>query len=242
MSAERRYHLQADSWLSGILGRPAWIVAAGSGVPSLAELRSSGPHLATAKLPVSDTAELEALQALGFRVIDTALTLDAERVRTRPQAARVRFAAAEDRAAVEAIAGNAFRFSRFHLDRRLPRALADKVKASWAGNWFAGRRGDGMVVSEDAQGAVAGFLQLRWAAGDVLVIDLIAVGAAHERKGLASAMIGFAQGHGTGDSRRPRGMLVGTQAANVPSLRLYESLGFRVREASYVLHHHGDGQ
>jgi hypothetical protein len=52
-------------------------------------------------------------------------------------------------------------------------------------------------------------------------------------------MIGYAQAHGTDGSRRPRGMLVGTQAANVASLRLYESLGFRMRDAKFVLHHHG---
>ena len=41
--------------------------------------------------------------------------------------------------------------------------------------------------------------------------------------------------------RRPRGLRVGTQAANTPSVRLYESLGFRLSQAQFVLHHHGRG-
>jgi hypothetical protein len=35
---------------------------------------------------------------------------------------------------------------------------------------------------------------------------------------------------------------VGTQAANIPSLRLYESFGFRVCETAYVLHAHVGGK
>jgi hypothetical protein len=42
--------------------------------------------------------------------------------------------------------------------------------------------------------------------------------------------------------RRPEGFRVGTQAANAPSVRLYESLGFRFRDAQFVLHHHGHGR
>jgi hypothetical protein len=141
VSAERRHHLEADTWLGSVLERPAWNVVAGSGATALAELSTSRSHFATAKVAASDTAEADALQALGFRVIDMALTLDAERVAARTPSGRARFAAPQDRAQVEQIAGSAFRFSRFHLDPRVPRALADKVKASWAGNWFAGKRG-----------------------------------------------------------------------------------------------------
>jgi len=180
------------------------------------------------------------LQAIGFRVVDMGLTLDATRPAGEPEGA-ARFAAAGDRAAVEGIAGTAFRYSRFHLDPLLPRSLADAVKAAWAGNWFLGARGDGMVVAEDPHGVVAGFLQLRWNAGERLVIDLVAVRPDCARRGLARQMIGFAWANGTGDHRRPRGMIVGTQAANIASMRFYESLGFRLCAAKFVLHHHGAG-
>lgn len=223
--------------MSGILGRAAWtVVAPPAGKATLEELDQTACSFATAKVPAADIVSVHELEVLGFRWIETALTLDAELAGADSPLAR--FARPADREAVERIAGSAFRFSRFHLDPRLPRELAHKVKAAWAGNWFAGGRGDGMVVAED-RGALAGFLQLRWAPEARLVIDLIAVGEGHERKGLARAMIRHAALHGTGDGRRPRGMLAGTQAANVPSMRLYESLGFRLREAKVVLHRHG---
>ena len=240
MSADRRYRLATDAWLSGLLGRPAWTVVPEGGAAPLSELSKPGAQFATARVDAADTVGAMALQAFGFRAVDMGLTLEAGRVEVANGGA-ARFAVPGDRAAVEAIAGSAFRFSRFHLDPMLPKPLADKVKATWAANWFRGTRGDGMVVAEDPQGTVSGFLQLRWAAEERLVIDLIAVRQDCTRRGLARAMIGFVQSHGTGDARRPRGMIVGTQAANIASVRLYESLGFRLRDARFVLHHHGSG-
>ena len=237
MGADDRYRLTADAWLGDILGRRAWLVAPQGATP-MSELRKPGLQFATAKVDAADTGAAAALQVSGFRVVDTALTLEAESPAPGKISAGVRFARPQDRSAVEAIAASAFRYSRFHLDPQIPKPLADKVKVAWAGNWFNGQRGDGMVVAEDG-GEVAGFLLLIWAGDARLVIDLIAVRAQSERKGLARAMIGFAQANGTGDARQPAGMVVGTQAANVPSVRLYESLGFRLRQAKFVLHHHG---
>lgn len=240
MGAIDRFRLEKDSWLGDVLQRPAWRVSAASAGASLAELRGGGAQFATAKLPAADTRGVGELEAFGFRVVDVALTFDADAVRAPDADARVRPAQARDAAAVEALAGSAFRFSRFHLDPAFPVALAHRVKAEWAGNWFRGARGDGMIVAEDG-GRVAGFLQLLWGRDDRLVIDLIAVDAASRGRGFARAMIGFAARTGTGDARRHAGMSVGTQAANVPSVRLYESLGFRLRGAQFVLHYHGGG-
>src|SRR5262249_55999007 len=94
------------------------------------------------------------------------------------------------------------------------KAVANKVKAGWASNFFAGQRGDGMVVAE-RDGVVAGFLQLLWA-GRVLVIDLIAVSPQAARQGHGRAMIAFAAANGTGDPRRPAGFRVRHHAANAP--------------------------
>lgn len=238
MSGIDHYRLEQDPWLSDVLERPAWrVVDGGAGAP-LAGLHAERPQFATAKIPAAKTAAVHTLESFGFRTVDAALTFTTDAVAASPAGPSVRFALAADRAAVEAIAGRSFRFSRFHLDPALPAALAHRVKARWAGNWFAGARGDGMVVAEDGA-RVAGFLQLLWAKDGRLVIDLIAVDEANRGRGLAAAMIGFAAVHGTGDARRPAGMVVGTQAANVASVRLYESLGFRLREAQFVLHHHG---
>lgn len=240
MGSSDRFRLDEDPWLGSVLERRAWRVANGGNGPSLDALNARGPQFATAKVDAADTAAVAELERFGFRVVDTALTFDARAIQAPGNDDRARFARPEDEAAVRALAGSAFQFSRFHLDPALPAALAHRVKAEWAGNWFRGARGDGMVVAEDG-GRVAGFLQLLWS-GDQLVIDLVAVDSHSRGRGLARAMIGFAAERGTGDARRPAAMIVGTQAANIPSVRLYESLGFRLCGSQYVLHHHGEAR
>ena len=241
VAIRRGFTVHPDAWLAGILDRPAFRVD-GVDTPSSGwktRLRSDDLFV-TAKLGADRVADASLLQDLGFRTIDAALTFEASAVTAPAVDPRVRFARAGDRAAVAQLAGSAFVFSRFHLDPAIPTWLAHRVKAAWADNFFAGKRGDGMVVAEHA-GVVAGFLQLLWSPSDVLTIDLIAVAPRSARSGLARAMIGFAAVNGVGDRRRPRGFRVGTQAANIPSVRLYESLGFRLSQAQFVLHHHGRG-
>jgi len=226
--------LTPDVWLSSLFGFPAWRAACEAGGQSLALLQDGGHHFAYAKLDTTDVAISTALTDIGFRLVDTLLSFSG-----MPEGRSVsgmRFADPGDRDAVETIAGQCFRFSRFHLDPQVPDTLANAIKAAWAANYFAGQRGEGMVIAE-VEGQVAGFLQLLWA-GDVLVIDLIGVVPQLQGRGIGSGMIQHAACHGTGDGRIPAKMLVGTQSANAPSVRLYESLGFRMASAQHVLHHH----
>ena len=185
------------------------------------------------RLPAAEIRKVNALAAIGFRLVDTGVTLEREKAEhaTNSKIA-VRAAIPQDREAVVEIARRGFKFSRFHLDPHIPRALADEIKAQWAENFFRGRRGDAMVVAE-AAGKPAGFLQLLRADDGAEVIDLIAVDAGLRGKGIGSAMIAWAAGRASGSRMR-----VGTQAANVDSLRFYENLGFRTVATAYVMHLH----
>jgi ribosomal protein S18 acetylase RimI-like enzyme len=228
--------LTPDVWLSGIFGYPALRVGNDPAGSPLSMLDVRQPFFAYAKLDVREVSRLSTLTDAGFRVVDTALTFDG--TISGASGNRVRFARPEDRAQVSRIAGTAFRYSRFHLDPLVPAGVADAIKSSWAGNYFDGKRGDGMVVAE-RDGKVAGFLQLLRAPQDGLIIDLIGVDPARQGHGLGREMILHAARHGIGDDRIPATITVGTQAANTPSVRLYESLGLRLSSAQYVAHHHG---
>jgi ribosomal protein S18 acetylase RimI-like enzyme len=231
----QRCTLTPDVWLAGLFGCPAWRTGSEAGGQSLARLQDGNSHFAYAKLDAADIAASTALIDIGFRLVDTALSFSG--MPEGEAVSAMRFANSGDRDAVAAIAGQSFRFSRFHLDPQVPDAIANAIKVAWATNYFAGQRGDGMVIAEH-EGRVAGFLQLLWA-GDRLVIDLIGVAPQLQGRGFGRGMIRYAACFGTGDGRIPAGMLVGTQAANIPSVRLYESLGFRMVSAQHVLHHHG---
>ena len=146
---------------------------------------------------------------------------------------KIRFARPEDADAVVWLARASFTMSRFHLDPDISDALAAEVKARWAGNFFTGQRGDAMVVCDTDQG-LGGFLQLI-TTPERLIIDLVAVAEHARRQGRAGDMIAFAR------RKLPRPETrVGTQVANIASLRLYDKLGFRAVDAKYVFHFHSE--
>jgi GNAT superfamily N-acetyltransferase len=84
----------------------------------------------------------------------------------------------------------------------------------------------------------AGFLSVvetAQAGGAVRVIDLVAVDAQHRGRGVGAALVdAFIDTH----SPECASLAVGTQAANVASLRLYERAGFLVSDSRYVMHRH----
>lgn len=235
--------LRRDAWLESFLRKPAYgldlepAAEAAFTVTSGPDLRQAlppGPLFAFARLPAGDVAGASLLEDAGFRLAETGLVFEKPLVpgdRATP-AQGVRFACPEDAARVREIAGRGFSQSRFHLDPNIPGDAADALKAAWAGNFFSGKRGDAMVVAEE-DGAVVGFLLLL-AASDVLVVDLVAVDAAWRGRGLAKAMLLFAEASGPFSLYR-----VGTQASNPVAMALYASLGFRPVRASHVFHYHG---
>ncbi len=233
--------LVPDRWLGALLERAAYRLdlppaAAEDGLPAvlsaaLATL-DAAPSLATCKVPVARVAALAHLTRAGFVVIDTNVVL------AKPPGApaldpRCRLATPADEVAVTALAACCFRFSRFHLDPRIGAPLAHRLKAEWTRSYFRGQRGDKLVVAELA-GRLVGFNQLLRGPHGERVIDLIGVHPDCRRQGVGRALCLAAEHFADGATE----MLVGTQIANIPSLRLYEGLGYRVAQAQYVLHRH----
>lgn len=230
--------LSEDPWLAGILGKPAYRLsieapAATGAFGDAIAARLDGLHgFFYSKIPTSAVHLCGTLEEHGFRVVDTNVTLEMDGPLPVVPTPDIRMAVPDDHESVEHIAGSSFAYSRFHLDPSFERSVADRIKADWAGNFFRGQRGDYMVVAETKH-RVCAFLQLLRDGADLVTIDLIGVAADARRRGLASAMIRHA--FQACDAKKMR---VGTQIANVASLRLYERLGFRVIATSYVLHLH----
>lgn len=220
--------LQRDSWLSDVLGFDAFTAATATPQRPVGE----GRTLTTYKVPVADVSAIAVAVAAGFRVVDVNVTL--ERMGEGDRDARAGTAAPatpDQHAALLQVAGTCFRYSRFHLDAMLPRELADRVKREWLRSYVEGRRGIELLADNGA----TGFLAVLEAADGARVIDLVGVAAESQGRGVGESLVAtFIARHGAGG----RLLRVGTQVANVPSLRLYEKLGFRVASSSYVLHRH----
>jgi ribosomal protein S18 acetylase RimI-like enzyme len=229
--------LLPDEFLAGIIGRPSFRVELpprGCDDAAIETIRAAQqqPVFLHARLPTDSLAAVAQLEAIGFRLIDTNVTLECTAAGQYAVAGATRPARRDDRDAVMALAASSFAHSRLHLDPAIPTAVADRSRAEWAGNFFAGKRGDHMIVGESDR-ALAGFAQLLGPRDGVLTIDLIGVAPPFRRRGIAHTLIAASAAIAGTQTLR-----VGTQIANTASLRLYETLGFRVVGSRYVLHYH----
>ena len=231
--------LMKDSWLSTTLQREAFRVVLSSqsttedGHEKIANL-SKGSFLYS-KISTDDLQSVRQLESIGLRIVETALTFELQEPNIMNEKCGnffSRHATAADQRAVAALAEESFTNSRFHKDPEI-KSYADQIKREWAENYFLGKRGDQLVLAE-SKGKIVGFLQLLVPDASLLVIDLIAVSHEVRGQGLAKAMIAFACNCGS----RYEKVRVGTQAHNIPSVRLYEGLGFRLVDSAFVLHYH----
>lgn len=236
--------IRHDVWLSTALARDVFRVDhtadPDDGTGALEEHMVPRPNaMYVAKIDTTAMHRVAALSALGFSVVDVQMTFGATPCAVRPMAndtVIVECAVPADHAPVLDVAGSCFRYSRFHLDPSIPDLLAHSVKRAWIASYLEKRRGDSLLVAR-VRGEVAGFLAAMTADGGrgrTATIDLIGVAASLQRQGVGAALVrAFATRYVDNAE-----LVVGTQAANIPSIRLYERLGFRLTGSAYVLHCH----
>lgn len=232
--------LSHDPWLTERLGKTAFhlvgsLDAQGDWQRDIERQIAAESLFADVKVPVDAAAGVEAVESLGFSLMDTNLRFLAScSALSETDLPGIGFAAPDMADDVGSIAERAFVLDRFHRDAKTA-PHAGRIKRDWARNFFSGGRGEWMVTAS-REGHAVGFLQLLRSGSDELVIDLIAVDECWSGRGLARGMIGFA----AKKCGVLGNMVVGTQAANYRSVRLYEGLGFRLSAADYVFHHHGE--
>lgn len=141
------------------------------------------------------------------------------------------FANYKDLEEIKAIASNAFIFDRFNQDPNINKDIASKIKIEWVSNYFKGERGDNCFVIRSKENIIKGFLITIKDINKVR-IDLIAVNKAFRNQGigkeLIKSMFYFYEN---------KNFIVETQLINLPSLSLYETMGFRVLKHELVWHY-----
>jgi dTDP-4-amino-4,6-dideoxy-D-galactose acyltransferase len=246
--------VKKDEWLSDVLGVSSWKVFGIEADTSPVEIKAGLLQYAdqdsaffSAKIRTEDVRAVANATRSGFVAVDVNVTFDWDNVANGALGncgmgnsnMTIETAGAGDEAAIEEIAGHCFTFSRFHLDPAIGLDRANDVKRQWARNACRGRASVVYVVRQQAD--VAGFLAvLESESGGHkdAIIDLVGVDKGHQGQGAGRALsrMFVDQWHGRADRLR-----VGTQISNIPAMRLYESIGFRVTETSYVLHAHVSG-
>ena len=210
-------------------------------VTTMLDHAGRGAAFFSAKIPTRDVAAVTNATRAGFSVVDVNVTFDWDNgtgssLQRDRGSSTIESATADDGAAVEAIAGHCFIFSRFHLDPAIGLNRANEVKRQWARNACQGRASAVYVARQN--NTVTGFLAVlenKSSKGMDAIIDLVGVGAGHQGHGIGQALCKrFVEEWRTRADR----LRVGTQISNIPAIRLYESIGFRMTETSYVLHAH----
>ena len=183
------------------------------------------------RIASDDLRSADALEADGWRFVET---LETWRRRMpwktlRPQ--RVRIARKADRDACMAIASKAFVFDRLHADPAIPREVADEAKKEWVKAAFEDPdrifvHGPGTAPAT----VILGFLITR-PRDHTLVIDLIAVEPQVQWGGVGTELVKACLG--VPDYRH---IEAGTQSANEPARKLYHTLNFRVVKTQKSFH------
>ncbi len=243
--------ITTDQWLANQMKSPVWVVRfeQDESAPAVHRAVDTALHatVGTAffhvKVP-SDRLDLSAaLTTAGFLVVDVNVTfgrspgLDSDGGEGQIGGVEVRPVEHREGQAVIDLATRCFDRSRFHMDPLIPTESADRINGAWVADYVEGRRGE-ILDGAFVDGELAGFnaiLKDPAPDGDVLVIDLIGVDARFRGRGVGRALVSQFLHWSAGQCREVR---VGTQAANLPAVRLYESFGFRLSDVRYVLHAH----
>jgi GNAT superfamily N-acetyltransferase len=226
--------LVSDQWLSDLLQKPAYNLKGDSRTFTSSQF-PKGEAFIGAKVPVEDVSGLIQLQSMNFNVIDTNLQFKRPPLSLEESNIKTRFATLEDSEAVQMIAREEFVYNRFHRDPEIDNNIASRIKQEWVVNFFAGKRGEWMVVIEDDQGIGGFLLLLNDELEGNLIIDLIAVAKRCRNKGFAYSMVAFALNECLENTVAIK---VGTQISNLSSISFYIGLGFKMTSASNVLHLH----
>jgi ribosomal protein S18 acetylase RimI-like enzyme len=134
----------------------------------------------------------------------------------------------------ENIAATAFLWGRFIADPMIPAGAAERVHRTWARNCCLGTHAKHVLVARK-HNEVLGFIALKFQmAGDVEVgsIELIAISETSRGIGIGRALV---QAGCNWLSGTVKYIVVRTELPNIPALRLYEALGFRVLNGSLYL-------
>ncbi len=235
---------RSDEFLSNVFGYPCWTTEG----PYNVELVRSDlmampfPSFVWLKIDGKEDPSFKRFKDMGFKAVINETTY--ERSATKGKAPKSTSSdfdiislsakkAAGDTAlskAVGDIAANALTTSRFHEDPLIAPELASDVKRRWAMNFFAGKRGQKMIIARAKDGKVIGFNQILYD-GQARVIDLICTSEDWRRRGVSTALI-EAMYEPNKTTR------VGSQANNKAADKLYRKLGFEPVSTSICMHWH----
>ncbi|WNN44159.1 dTDP-4-amino-4,6-dideoxy-D-galactose acyltransferase [Winslowiella toletana] len=203
-----------------------------SGTQPLGPEQLSAFDVVQAKLYSHQTAEIDALSALGFQLVegevDLALTISGAQ-----RQAGIRIARPEHIAQLRDVASEAFSQSRFRAPWYQP-GDSGRFYAQWIENAVRGSFDHQCLLAVDEAGSIEGFVSLRELGDAEARIGLLASLPPARGKGVGKRLVQAAADWC--QARRLTRLRVATQLSNLAALRLYLASGASVESTAYWLY------
>jgi ribosomal protein S18 acetylase RimI-like enzyme len=189
------------------------------------------------RVPESSAGLIHALEQNGFRFIEVLMTFrhGLTNLDDFPESHLVRASQKSDIDEICNVAFNSFSFSRFHADPSIDPAQANLSRAEWVRKACEGSADEVFVAIDN--NTIAGFITCRILSdgGNEArgIIDLTAVLPQFRGRGIGGSLVKRAQQYFKG---KAKSVSVGTQSKNIPSIGLYQKLGFRPVASEVTLH------
>lgn len=188
-------------------------------------VETSGDLPLCVRIDADDKRSREALLGDGWREIEVLETWLWDEWVDPPEDHEVREAEPRDAKACELIALESFGYDRLHKDSSVPKDIADSLKLFEIIHAFGDEETLVLVVIEQGEGTVVGFVTFKFGR-----IGLIAVDRISRKTGYAASLIGGLLVRIEGELR------AGTQSDNEPARALYKSMGFKVEKRERSFH------
>ncbi len=188
--------------------------------------------------PTDTPSTIRLAEERGFRLVDVRVELCALLPGSKPTRQRtpaehlIRPSTAEDSDTLAALAGQAFRNTRFSNDPEFGPEAAPRLYKRWIKQNCESR--SATVLVSITNNRISGFISLEHASGDVASIGLIAVEDGMRGRGLGRALVEASKDHCQRAGHCE--LRVVTQASNTAAVRLYEETGFRLSSVRLWYH------
>ncbi|AXF78876.1 TDP-fucosamine acetyltransferase [Erwinia tracheiphila] len=216
-------------WENAFFGIHSALLSLDTHQPAIEMAQLQTYPLVQVKVLSQQTAELDALSRLGFRLIEGEAELVlATGAGGRPEG--IRIARKEHIAALRSAASEAFAWSRFRAPWYQP-GDSGRFYAQWVDNAVLGTFDDQCLLAVDGQGDLQGFVSLRELPDGSARVGLLATLPHAQGLGVGQRMIEAATDWCR--IRRLSRLHVATQLANLPALRLYLRCGGVIERTAY---------
>ncbi|WP_413726354.1 dTDP-4-amino-4,6-dideoxy-D-galactose acyltransferase [Sodalis sp. RH16] len=233
-------------WESDFFGFASGKLVFDPAAPPVSSAGLDAFKIVQAKVAAQCPQQLDALAALGFRLVEGETDLSVEITPTLKPAkdknvqseanlglpAEIRLAGAADIPALRAMASTAFTLSRFR-EPWYSSPDSSRFYALWAENAVLGRFDHGCLVA-GPPGAVIGMATLRDISAGEARIGLLAVDPVFGGRGIGRLLFNAAQDWCR--DRHKKRLRVATQTGNIAALRLYIACGATIDGAAYWLY------